>query len=61
MEYLKTMLTKSVFKAFFDLADSLSTLNFYLHLFRPNQNKNKVICFALGALKKNLFQRSSQV
>lgn len=54
-------LTKSIFKAFADLADSLSTLNFYLHLVGPNEDKNEVIFLALGILKSNLFKRSYQV
>jgi len=52
---------KSIFKSFADLADSLSTLHFYLHLAGSNQDKNEVIFFALGRLKRNLFQRSYQV
>lgn len=54
-------LTKSVFKAFADLADSLSTHNFYLHLVGPNQDKNEVIFFALRILKRNLFKRNYQI
>lgn len=52
MESLKTMLTKPIFKAFAGLADSLCTLNFYLDLFCPNQDENKVIFFTLGALER---------
>lgn len=54
-------LTKSIFKAFADLAKSLSFLNFYPHLMGPNQDKNEAIFFALGTLRRSLFQRSYEV
>lgn len=60
-KFKKQWLTKLIFKAFVDLADSLSTLNFHLHLAGPNQGKNEIIFFTLCTLKRNLFQSSYQV